>query len=232
LLKLLLRSKILPMNNTRKEIFKNCINAGLGLFCFGFCVYCVIQANIGVGPWDVFCIGLSNTCGILYGTASIGISVVLIIIDLLMGEKIGLGTILDAVIVGKTVDLFNWLNPIPKIENNLPLSIGIMILFFIGEGFAQYFYMKAGLSCGPRDSLQIALGKRLPMLPIGVVNIILLAVVLIIGYFLNGPIGIGTLLCPVGIGVMQDLVFKITKFDPKSVKHQSLIASLKVIFGK
>lgn len=216
------------MNQTRKDILKNSILASFGLVCFGFCLYCVIQANIGVGPWDVFCIGLSNTLGILYGTASIGISVVLIVIDLLMGEKIGIGTILDAVIVGKTVDFLNYINLIPKIENNLVLSIALLLFAFVGESFSQYLYMKAGLSCGPRDSLQIALGKRMPKLPIGVVNIILLAVVLIIGYFLHGPIGIGTLLCPIGVGTMQDLVFKITKFDPKSVKHQSIIDSIRI----
>ena len=92
--------------------------------------------------------------------------------------------------------------------------------------------MKAGLSCGPRDSLQIALGKRMPKLPIGVVNIILLLVVFIIGYFLGGPFGIGTLLAPFGIGIMQDVVFKITKFDPKAVKHQSIFDSFKILTKK
>lgn len=216
---------------SKKQLLKNTVLASLGLFFYGFCVYCFIQANIGVGPWDVFCIGLSKTLGIKYGNASISISVVVIVIDLLMHEKIGLGTILDAIIVGKTVDLFNYINLIPSIENNMLLSIGMLILVFIGEGFAQFFYMKAGLSCGPRDSLQIALGKRLKKLPIGVVNIFLLLFVFVIGYFLGGPIGIGTILAPFGIGIMQDVVFKLTKFDPKAISHASLIDSFKVLKG-
>ena len=210
-----------------KSLIKKIILASVGLFFYGFCVYSFIQMNIGVGPWDVFCIGLSKTLNIKYGNASIAISVIIIIVDLLMKEKIGIGTILDAIIVGKTVDLFNAINLIPAIEHNYLLSIVGLILVFIGEGIAQFLYMKAGLSCGPRDSLQIALGKRLSKLPIGVVNIILLCVVFIVGFFLGGPYGIGTLLAPFGIGFAQDLVFKITKFDPKSIKHESIIDSFK-----
>ena len=210
-----------------KSLIKKILLASVGLFFYGFCVYSFIQMNIGVGPWDVFCIGLSKTLNIKYGNASIAISVIIIIVDLLMKEKIGIGTILDAIIVGKTVDLFNAINLIPAIEHNYLLSIVGLILVFIGEGIAQFLYMKAGLSCGPRDSLQIALGKRLSKLPIGVVNIILLCVVFIVGFFLGGPYGIGTLLAPFGIGFAQDLVFKITKFDPKSIKHESIIDSFK-----
>ena len=229
-----------PMNSNGQQskaavlgdLAKRTLLASAGLFFYGFCIYCFIQANIGVGPWDVFCIGLSNTLHVKYGTASISISFLLIIIDLLLGEKIGLGTILDAIIVGKTVDLFNALNLIPVIEHNYVISLLMLILVFIGEGFAQFLYMKAGLSCGPRDSFQIAIGKRMPKISIGVVNIIILAVVLIIGLLLKGPFGIGTILAPFGIGIFQDVVFKITKFKPKEVKHQSIIETFKLLTGK
>jgi len=214
------------------DTIKRMLLASLGLFIFGFAVHCAIRANIGVGPWDVFCIGLSNTLGIKYGTASIAISVVLIIIDVLMGEKIGFGTILDAIIVGKTVDFFNWLDVIPIIEDNLILSIAIMLVAFLFEGFSQYMYMKAGLSCGPRDSFQIALGKRMPKIPIGYVNIILLAVVLVIGFLLHGPIGIGTVLAAFGLGIAQEIAFNVAKFDPKAVTHQSVVDTINILIRK
>ena len=213
------------------SLLKRSLLASAGLVLFGMCLYCIIQANIGVAPWDVFCIGLSNTLHIKYGTASIGISFTIIIVDLLLGEKIGIGTILDAIIIGKVVDLLNFLNLIPAIENNLFASIGLMIVAFVGEGFAQVIYMKAGLSCGPRDALQLGLGKRAKKLSIGVVDIFILAGAVTVGFFLHGPIGIGTLISPFGIGIMQDVVFKLTKFNPKTVKHESIVESFKIIAG-
>jgi len=219
------------MNQTRLEIFKNSILATLGLMSFAVGTYLVIQANLGVNPWDTFCIGLSEKLGVLYGTASITISFTIIAIDLLLREKIGIGTILDAIVVGKTVDLLNWLDIVPKQDNVFIGLVMMMAGFFIG-GFSQYLYMKAGLSCGPRDGLQVAIGRRLHMIPIGGVNVIILSVVLVIGWLLDGPIGIGTLISPFAMGFMQQMAFNLMKFEPKNVEHQDLFGSLKVLFGK
>lgn len=97
-----------------RELLKKTLLAAIGLICFGAGVYLTIQANIGVAPWDALNLGLSKTFGILYGTASVGVSVILILIDLLLKEHIGIGTILDAVLVGKTVDFLNWFDLIPS----------------------------------------------------------------------------------------------------------------------
>ena len=219
------------MNNTRLDIFKNSLLATAGLMLFAVGTYLIIQANLGVNPWDTFCIGLSEKLGILYGTSSIIISFSVIMLDLLLREKIGIGTILDAIVVGKTVDLLNWLDIIPKQDN---VFVGVIMLFigFFIAGFSQYLYMKAGLSCGPRDGFQIAIGRRLHMIPIGGVNVIILSVVLVIGWLLDGPIGIGTLISPFAVGFMQQFAFNLMKFEPKDVVHQNLFESIRVLFGK
>lgn len=218
------------MNKTRISILKNSLQATLGLMLFGLGVHLVIRANIGAAPWDVLCIGLSNKLSILYGDTSIAISVMIIIADLLLGEKIGIGTILDAIIVGKTVDLLNWLNIVP-LSSSLPVSLFMLLAGFFIEGFSQYLYMRSALSCGPRDAMQVGIGRRMPKIPIGVVNVIIQAIVLVIGYLLQGPIGIATLLAPLGIGLMQQLAFRAARFDPKAVQHQSLFSSIKVLTG-
>lgn len=219
------------MNQSRLDILKNSLLATAGLMSFAVGTYLIIQANLGVNPWDTFCIGLSQKLSILYGTASIIISFSIIALDLLLREKIGIGTILDAIVVGKTVDLLNWLDIVPKQENAFIGIVMMMAGFFIA-GFSQYLYMKAGLSCGPRDGFQIAIGRRLHMIPIGGVNVIILSVVLVIGWMLDGPIGIGTLISPFAMGFMQQLAFNLMKFEPKDVVHQDLIGSAKVLFGK
>lgn len=137
----------------------------------------------------------------------------------------------DAVVVGKTVDLLNWLDLIPK-QNSMWISLPMMFLGFFIAGFSQYIYMKAGLSCGPRDAMQVAIGRRMPRVPIGAVNVIILAVVLLIGWGLGGPIGIGTLIAPFASGGFQQLAFNIMKFEPKEVKHQDLTESFNVLSGR
>lgn len=206
------------------ELLKKSLLATIGLMCFGAGDYLTIQANIGVAPWDTLNLGLSETFGILYGTASIGVSLTLIVIDLLLKEHIGIGTILDAIVVGKTVDLLNWLDLVPK-QENIWISIAMMFIGFFIMGLSQVMYMKAGLACGPRDSFMIAIGKRLNRIPIGAVNIMILIVVLAAGWQLGGPIGIGTVLAAFGIGIMMQLAFNITKFEPKSIVHENILQS-------
>ena len=196
-----------------KELLKKTLLAAIGLICFGAGVYLTIQANIGVAPWDALNLGLSKSFGILYGTASVGVSVILILIDLLLKEHIGIGTILDAVLVGKTVDFLNWLDLIPSQEN---IWAGIVMMLI---------YMKAGLCCGPRDSLLLACSRRIRKIPIGAVNVLILAVVLFAGWRLGGPIGLGTVLAVFGIGVMLQLALRLTEFEPKDVVHENLAES-------
>ena len=94
----------------------NLLIAGVSLFVNGFGVYLTMHASIGAAPWDVFNLGLSKTLGIIYGTASISVSVLVIVIDILLKEPIGLAMLLDAVVVGKSVDFFNWLDIVPVPE--------------------------------------------------------------------------------------------------------------------
>ena len=219
------------MNKTAKDILKNSLSAAIGLIFFALGVYFTIQANIGVSPWDTFELGLASTLGITYGTASIIVSIIIILIDVLMHEKIGIGMFLDAFLVGKSVDLFNYLNLIP-IQDNIVISLILMVLGLFLMGFSQFFYMRAGLGCGPRDTLLVGMARRMIKIPIGAVSIALLAVVTFFGWLLGGPIGIGTLICAFCVGPSMQLSFKIVHFKPTTVEHQDIITSAKIIFNK
>ena len=201
-------------------------SAGLILFAFGF--YMQLAANIGLSPWTALNQGLSNHLPITFGQASILVSVLIIVSDLLMREAIGIGTILDALLVGWASDLFIALEPIPYQEDFLP---GLLVLF-VGTVIlcvGQWIYMLAALSCGPRDAFLVALGKRLPRLSIGTVNILLCLAVSIIAFFLGGQLGLGTILTLFGTGVLMDIVYKIVKFEPRNVEHESLLGSLSAL---
>ena len=205
--------------------------AAVSLFVNGFGVYLTIQANIGAGPWDVLGLGVSKTLGILYGNASVAISVTILVIDILMREPIGIAMFIDAVVVGKAVDLFNKLNVVPACDSVL-VGIPVMIAGLVVMAYTQFTYMAASLGCGPRDTLLVGLAKRLNKLPIGAVSIALLSTATFIGWLLGGPVGIGTIICALGAGPIMQLAFRTVRFDATKIVHQRLIDSVKVLFGK
>lgn len=219
------------LNKTAGSVLLNSLRAALGLFLFGFGVYLTIQANIGVGPWDAFNLGLSGTFGIKYGTASIIVSLIILTIDIILREPIGIGMFLDAFVVGKTVDFFNWLDIIP-VQQSYLTGLPMMLAGLVIMGFSQYLYMSAALGCGPRDTLLVALARRMSKIPIGVISIVMLAIVTFVGWRLGGPIGIGTLICAFLTGPIMQLDFKIVRFVATDVEHQNIGQSVKVLFGK
>ena len=219
------------INDSGLNILINSLLTAVGLFFFSFGVYLGIQAGIGVAPWDTFNLGLVNTFGVKYGTASILVSCAVLAIDLLLRERIGIGMILDAILVGKFVDLFNWLNLVPMQESKL-VCLLLLLASLVIKGFSQAMYMKAALSCGPRDTMLVGLARHLKKIPIGVISIFIMATVTLTGWLLGGPIGLGTLLCVLLEGPIMQLDFKLVHFDPTAVKHQDIVTSAKVIFAK
>jgi len=216
-------------NRTTKAILMNMIVAAVSLFANGFGVYLTIQAGIGAGPWDVLNLGISNTFGILYGTASIAVSYTILGIDIALKEPIGIAMFIDALVVGKTVDFFNKINLVP-ICDNLVSGVIVMIIGLIIMAYTQYAYMIASLGCGPRDTLLVALTKRAHKIPIGAVSVALLSLATFIGWILGGPVGIGTLICAFGTGPIMQMAFNSVHFDATKVHHQHLGESVKTIF--
>ena len=221
----------LRRNRTTGAILLNMLIAFVSLFVNGFGVYLTIQANIGAGPWDVLNIGVSKTLGMLYGNASIAISITILVIDILLREPIGIAMIIDALTVGKAVDFYNRLNVVPPCKDPLT-GVLIMIAGLVVLAYTQFTYMSASLGCGPRDTLLVGLAKRLDRLPIGLVSILLLGTATLIGWLLGGPVGLGTIICAFGTGPVMQLAFRTVRFDPKKLHHQNIRQSMKVMFGK
>ena len=220
----------LQENRTRAAIVLNMLIAALSLLVNGFGIYLTIRADIGAAPWDVLSLGLSKTLGILYGNASIAVSLTILLIDVLMREPIGIAMFIDAVVVGKAVDFFNWLDPVPR-GSSLEVSVPMLIAGLFVLAYTQYTYMIASLGCGPRDTLLVGLAKRLRRVPIGMVSIALLSTATLIGWLLGGPVGLGTLLCAFGAGPVMQLAFRTVRFDATAIRHQRLRDSIKVFFA-
>ena len=205
------------------------IAAGLAVFAFG--VHWTIYANIGLAPWDCLGMGISYHTFLNYGLAMTVMAVAVLLIDLLLRERIGYGTIIDAFLTGNLVQLYNDLNPLPE-NHNVWIGIAVMLMGFVFMALGMWIYMRAAQCCGPRDSLLVGLGKRFPGVPIGVVEIILWAVVLLFGWILGGPVGIGTLISTVGAGAVMQLVYSRLHFDPRGIRHRDVREITEVLLGK
>ena len=217
----------LQSNAAPRAILLNMLLAAVSLFANGFGIYLAIQANIGVGPWDVLSIGVSKTLGILYGTASVAISFAILAVDVLLREPIGLAMFIDAIVVGKSVDFFNYLDLVQPCSSLLS-GVGMMLLGLVILAYTQYFYMSAALGCGPRDTLLVGLAKRFQRIPIGAVSIALLSGVTLAGWLLGGPVGVGTLIFAFCMGPIMQFAFHTVRFDATAIRHQHLLESLRV----
>ncbi|SDB11801.1 YczE/YyaS/YitT family protein [Eubacterium oxidoreducens] len=208
----------------KKEIMIEWVKIVIGLFIFAFGVHLTIFANIGLSPWDCLGMGISMHTPLNYGVSVTMVSLVVLVIDILLKEKIGFGTVIDALITGNFVQLFNSFNPF-ELNTHLWSGIGIMVVGFVFMALGMALYMKSEQGCGPRDSLLVGLGRRLPRVPIGIVEVLLWAVVLFLGWLLGGPVGIGTLIGTVGTGIVMQIVYALIRFEPRKL-HQRGIAEM------
>lgn len=198
------------------------IIASVGLLIFAVGIYFQLKADIGVAPWNAFSQGLSIKFNTTYGTASIIVSLIVICVDLLMKERLGIGTFLDAFLVGIGTDICQAIDFLPE-PTNLMTRIIILVIGIAIGCFGQGVYMQAALSCGPRDAMLVGVGKRFPNVAIGHVNMVILACVLICCIPLGSTIGIGTVICVFGTGMIMEIIFKIMRFEPRNVVHEGLI---------
>lgn len=194
-----------------------------GLFLYALGIVLTIKANIGYGPWEVFHVGLGKTVGISIGNASIAVGLLIIVVTLLMGEKIGVGTVLNMVLIGSFLDLLLSINLIPVIDNAV-LGILVLIAGLYVISIGSYFYIGSGFGAGPRDGLMVALARKIK-LPIGIIRSVIELTATILGWILGGMLGIGTVISGFAIGFCIQSTFGLLHFDPTKIVHATLIDS-------
>ncbi|AFS77837.1 hypothetical protein DUF161 [Gottschalkia acidurici 9a] len=217
------------MHDIRKT-FLNFIKLFIGLFLCALGIVMTINANLGLAPWDVFHKGISNILGTTIGQSNIIIGVFIVILDSLLGEKIGWGTLCNMFFVGIFMDFITSTSLISVMDTFTQGVIMILVGMFI-SGVASYLYISSGMGAGPRDGLMVALVKKTNKSVRFVRNSIEISV-LTVGYVLGGFAGIGTLIISLGMGYFVQLAFKIFKFDVKKVKHRLIVDDIKALKRK
>lgn len=180
----------------------------LGLPLFGIALGLSIEANFGVNPWTTFHQGLSIHTPMSVGVATSVVGAVLLVSFPLLREPIGVGTLLNVVLIGFWVDV--TLAVVPDLESTVLRLLAIFvapILIGLGSGF----YIGAGLGPGPRDGIMTALERR--GLPVWLARTLIEVTALTMGVILGGSIGFGTVWMSVSVGWWVQLFLTRMRID-------------------
>jgi uncharacterized membrane protein YczE len=167
----------------------------VGLVLYGVTAAMMVLAGLGLDPWDVLHQGLSRTFGLGIGTWAILASFVVLLGWIPLRQRLGVGTVCNAILVGVAIDVtLAIFDPPTAVWARVALLAGGVV----GNGIATGFYIGAGLGPGARDGLTTGLAAR--GRSIRVVRTSIEATALVTGFLLGGTVGIGTVLYAVAIG--------------------------------
>ncbi|MDC0043944.1 hypothetical protein OAJ03_03510 [Candidatus Pelagibacter sp.] len=167
-----------------------------GLTLFGLGEGLLIVSASGASPWSVLAQGISLNVDFSIGTITLFVSIAVLLLWLPLNQKLGIGTILNALIIALMIDICIKFVPTPV---NYISQIVLAIVAVLTVGIGGGIYLVANLGPGPRDGLMVGLQKK-TNLPIAFVRAFLEISVVSIGWYLGGTVGVGTLLFAFGIG--------------------------------
>jgi uncharacterized membrane protein YczE len=168
----------------------------LGLILFGFGEGLLIVSGVGASPWNVLHQGVAMSLGLSVGTIAFLVSFLVLLLWYFLDQKIGIGTIINFIIIAIMIDvtILHFDTPNEFLFQLLMVFTGILLV-----GFGTAIYLIANLGAGPRDGLMTGLQKKTNA-PIALVRTSIEVVVVLLGWFLGGIVGVGTLLYALGIG--------------------------------
>jgi len=180
----------------------------IGFLLYGLAIALIVRANLGTGTWLVLEVALANIFGIKIGTITVYMGFLILIIALVLREQVGWGTLGNILSIGPWLNLSLDLISTPK--NNLALQIAMFLLGVLIQGVATAVYISVDAGAGPRDSLMLAIQRTTGVslrLARGAIEI----VVVLIGWLLGGPLGLGTVIFALLIGPSVQWAFKLFK---------------------
>ena len=163
---------------------------------FGLGEGLLIVSFTGASPWSVLAQGISLNLDLSIGTITLLISIAVLILWIPLGQKPGMGTIFNALIIALMIDLCIKFVPTPT---NYFYQLILAVVSVITVGIGGGIYLVSNLGAGPRDGLMIGL-QKVTNLPVALVRAILEISVVSVGWYLGGTVGVGTLLFAFGIG--------------------------------
>ena len=193
----------------RKETFwRDFLVIQCGFALFGLSIATMIRANLGTGSWSVLEVALSERLSVSPGSMAIAMGFLVLGISVALREEIGWGTLTNIVFIGLWIDLFLFF--IPSVKGNLLLQIPMLAVTIPLQGLASGIYIGVDAGAGPRDSLMLAI-HRTTGISIRFARIVLELTVVLIGWAMGGPAGVGTIVFALLIGPSVQWGFRVFK---------------------
>ena len=199
-----------------------------GLFIYAFGSLLGVKAGmVGTNAWNTLSLGMSDVMGISFGMANFIVSLIIIIIAILGKGDLGFGSIINIVLYPIFADWLLAIFSFVPVAENMAFGLFLTLLCQVIISFATIIYMSPALGCGPRDTLMIILGRKVPKVPIGAVRFCVEAAAMAVGVLLGAPFGIGTVLVMVLQASIFQLACRICRYEPRDVKHENFALTIK-----
>ncbi|HZL32397.1 MAG TPA: hypothetical protein VFC81_00295 [Verrucomicrobiae bacterium] len=190
----------------------------LGLLTFGLGIALMVQAGLGLGPWEALHQGLGRLTGLELGTVSVVLGLPILLLWWPLGERPGIGTILNVLLIGTSTNLGIAVLP-PAV--GVPGQVAMMLAGVVTIGIGSGLYLGADLGAGPRDGLMTGIHHRFGWSIRRSRTLIELSV-LGAGFLLGGTIGVGTLVFALGIGPLVQLFLAIFDRDGRVARRRAI----------
>ncbi|SCK06048.1 Uncharacterized membrane protein YczE [Streptomyces sp. WMMB 714] len=189
----------------RKYLGRRLTQLYAGLLLYGASAGLMVQAGLGLDPWDVLHQGVAERTDLSIGVVAIIASGVVLLLWVPLRQRPGLGTVSNALLVGLAMDGTISLVPTPDaLAAQIPLMVAAVVL----NGVATGLYISARFGPGPRDGLMTGL-HRVTGRSIRLVRTGIEATVLVSGLLLGGTAGVGTVLYALAIGPLSQLFLRV-----------------------
>ncbi|HMM22294.1 MAG TPA: membrane protein [Selenomonadales bacterium] len=202
-------------------MFKRIIFLFWGLFLYSLGIVMTIKGNLGTGPWDALHLGITNYLPLTMGQVSQLTGIVVILLGWTLGMKPGWGTIANMYFIGLFIDLLlggDWVGTPETWLGRLVILLGGVLVI----GWASYFYLSAALGAGPRDGFMVGSVQKTGW-PVWKMRTLIEASVTVLGYFLGGPIGVGTLIVAFTLGPSIQWAFSVMGARAQDIRHDGLL---------
>ena len=213
-----------------KEYFKRFFICALGLACFAIGnVFGIHAGSAGTNAWNTLALGISGQTSLSFGTVTLLISGLVVLIDIIFKGRIGFGTLMNAILISWFSDLFLAVfHFLPTAQNQL-IGAALTIIGQTIISFSTILYMSAGLGCGPRDTLMVIIGNRFPKAPIGFIKFCKELIVMLIGVLLGAPFGLGTVLIMALQASIFQIACRVCRYDPRNHVHEDIFDTIRRI---
>jgi uncharacterized membrane protein YczE len=184
------------------------LQLNVGLLLYGLSVALMVEANVGLGPWDVFHQGISLLTPLSFGQAMVAAGLAVLVYSVLGPKvRVGVGTVLNMLLIGVWADVFLGLPGFPH-PSGYALGLALFVAGLAMTGLATGLYITAGLGAGPRDGFVLGVAK-VTGASVRLVRTLTEVSVLALGWVMGGSVGLGTVLFALTAGPLMQFFLRL-----------------------